>query len=272
MPLNPPRPFRRTALADSARLPGDRFVPLVMQGLLWAFRFQPGYPPEPIEPDDVSEALAGSDGWVWLHFSLTDKLARSFLESLSVLPEPARELLVGPDERLGLETAEGTLFGVLADFEHELDRVTADLGRLRFAATARLVVSGRRHPLRSVEDIHRKLGAGAEIVDRPGQLVEAIVDQFCDGVARLAADMANQLDDIEDSIVSGKVEAERAKLIPLRRTAVRLHRQLASLAAILRDWAERSEDDSALAPAIEAARMRRPPVIAASSGIIASIW
>ena len=227
-----------------------------MQGLLWAYRFRPGHAPEAIEPDGLSDGYSADEGWVWLHFSLTDKLARSFIGGLPVLPEPARSFLIGPDERLGLESTQVALFGVLADFERELDRTTTDLGRLRFAATARLLVSGRRHPLRSVEEIHRELGAGTGF-DHPGQLIEALVERFCDGVARLSATLTDQLDDIEDSIVSGQVEQERAKLIPLRRVAVRVHRQLASLTSIFREWAERAEDENALQLEIGAARLAR---------------
>jgi zinc transporter len=72
--------------------------------------------------------------------------------------------------------------------------------------------------------------------------MEAIFDRFSDAVARSTATMRDTLDSIEDHIVSDHVERERARLIPVRRTAVRFHRQLASLSAILRDWEEHEEE------------------------------
>src|SRR5262249_54307968 len=185
------------------------------------------------------------DGWLWLHFSLTDKLARTYISALAQLPEPARALLVGPDERLGIESSGDAIYGVLADFEREFDRVTADVGRFRFALADRLSAAGRRHPLHSVEEVHRALLAGPS-VQTPGALVDTITDRFCDEVARVASSLTQQLDEIEDSIVAGQVEEERVKLIPLRRTAVRLHRQMSSLTAVFRDWSQREDEDATL--------------------------
>lgn len=233
----------KAALTD-ARILGDRFTPVAIPGLVFAYRFREGYDPEPLDPAGVPAALAAEDGWLWLHFSLTDRLARSYLASLPQLPERARAVLVDGEERLGVDASDDAIYGVLSDFEHEIDRVSEDVGRLRFALTERLVVSGRRHPLHSVEEIRKAVEKGLP-VKGAGALIEAILDRFCDAVARLSASMSDQLDRIEDHVVSGLVESERAKLMPVRRTAVRLHRQLSSLAAVFRDWEEREEDDAA---------------------------
>jgi zinc transporter len=229
-------------LSQHARLPGDRFAPIAIPGLVWAYRFREGYSPEPLEPRDVAEALAAEDGWLWLHFSVTDKLARTYISGLAQIPEPARALLIASEERLGIDAVEDAVFGVFADFERDLDRATHDVGRFRFALTERLVISGRRHPLRCVEEIHQAVHSGFSI-QGAGGLIVAILDRFCDAVARLAASMTDDLDHIEDYIVSENVERERARLMPVRRTAVRLHRQPASLASIFRDWEEREEED-----------------------------
>lgn len=231
-----------TTMPDpDARLPGDRFAPVAIPGLMWAYRFREGYAPEPLDPREVSGALAAEDGWLWLHFSLTDKFARTYIAALGQIPERARALLLDSEERLGIDAAEDAVFGVFADFERDLDRATDEVGRLRFALTERLVVSGRRHPLRSVEEIHQAVHSGFAIKGAGG-LIEAILDRFCDAVARLAATMTDELDRIEDHIVADDVERERARLMPVRRTAVRLHRQLASLASMFRDWEEREDE------------------------------
>ncbi|MDQ0472979.1 transporter [Labrys wisconsinensis] len=236
-----------------ARLPGDRFAPVAIPGLVWAYRFREGYAAETLDMAEIPAALAAEDGWLWLHFSLTDKLARTYIAGLTQLPEPARTLLVAGEEQLGLDTAEEAIFGVFADFAHDMDGPTQDVGRLRFALTERLVVSGRRHPLRSVEDIRRAVDKGLAVRDASG-LIEAIIDRFCDAVARLAAEMTDELDRIEDHVVADLVASERARLAPVRRTSVRLHRQLASLANVFRDWEER-EEQATSALRIDAGRL-----------------
>ncbi len=61
--------------------------------------------------------------------------------------------------------------------------------------------------------------------------------------------------DLRDCTVAGA--SARAKLIPLRRTAVRLHRNLSSLTAVFRDWSEREEEKEGLPMKISPDRLAR---------------
>ena len=239
---------------QQSRLLGDRFAPVAIPGLISAYRFREGYPAEALELHEVAGALAAEDGWLWLHFALTDKLARTFIARLDKVPEPARAVLIAQEERLAIDASEEAVFGVVADFEHDLDRPSEAIGRLRFALTERLVISGRRHPLRSVEEVRQALHGGQTFAGASA-LIEAILDRFCDAVARSCAGMTDALDDIEDRVVSELVERERARLMPVRRLAVRLHRQLASLGAILRHWEERGQEDMKPSLRIASARL-----------------
>ena len=84
----------RKLATQQTRLLGDRYAPVAIPGLISAYRFREGYPAEELEPHEVTAALAAEDGWLWLHFALTDKLARTFIAGLDRLPEPARAVLV----------------------------------------------------------------------------------------------------------------------------------------------------------------------------------
>lgn len=239
---------------QQARLLGDRYAPVAIPGLISAYRFREGYSAEELEPQEVAAALEAEDGWLWLHFALTDKLARNFIADLDRLPEPARAALIDTEEQLSIDATEDAVFRIVADFEHEIDRSTEAVGRLRFALTERLVISGRRHPVRSVEEIRQALHEGRTFT-AAGALIEAIMDRLCDAVARACAGMADTLDQIEDRVVSDLVERERARLMPVRRLAVRLHRQLGSLAAILRHWEEREDEGAKPSLRIASARL-----------------
>ncbi|MBP0582107.1 transporter [Labrys sp. LIt4] len=235
-------------------LPGVNFVPAAIAGLIWAYRFREGYEPEPVDPRDVPAALAAEDGWLWLHFSLTDRLARDWLSSFEDLPEEVRALFLAKDEPLGLHTIDHVIFGVIADFHSELGGESDHLGRLRFALNERLVISGRRHPLRSVEEIHRAVQKGLNL-PAAGRLIETIIDRFCDSVARRVAGMTDELDTAEDRVVEDMAATERVRLIEVRRMTVRVHRQLSSLCHVLRDWEERSEEADKPALPIAAERL-----------------
>src|SRR5690242_16917259 len=224
----------RRPKAQQVNVLGDRFMPVAIPGLVAAYRIGPGLPPATLEPAEVAPALEAGGGWVWLHFALTDTLARAYIAKLEALPPEAREALLAAEDQLSIGRGDGVVFGNVADFERDLDADTEEVGRLRFAFTERLAVTGRRHPLRSLDELRQALHEGAGPAT-PGALIETVIDRFCDAVARTAARMSNELDRIEDHVVSDLVERERSRLTPVRRTAVRMHRQLASLAAILRE-------------------------------------
>src|SRR5262245_49764695 len=99
--------------ARQARLVGDRYAPVAIPGLVAAYRFREGYPAEALEPHELPAAMAAEDGWLWLHFALTDKLARDFIDRLEALPPQARQHLTAREDRLGLETVENALIGVI---------------------------------------------------------------------------------------------------------------------------------------------------------------
>ena len=234
--------------AQQARLPGVLYTPLAVSGLVCAYQFLPGSAPRVLEPAEVPLALASTDGWVWLHLSLTDRFARSWLSELPLLPEDARELFSAADEPLSLDVAEGVIHGVIADFQGELAEKTDIVGRVRFALGEHFVITGRRHPLQSVQDIRREIHRGLD-VPHPGALIELIADRFCDAVLRLNTRMTAELDQAEDHVVAEMVESERVRVVAVRRLALRLHRQLSALTDVFRDWAEIENEE--VSPALQ---------------------
>ncbi len=216
---------------------GTRPGPL--SGVVWAYRFRDGEAAEVVHERDVGDALEVEEGWLWLHLNLADARARSWIATTDILPAAAKAVFSQGEERLGLDVEDDAVFGVIADFERGLEPASEDVGRLRFALTERIVISARRHALRSVEETRQALEAGRSFA-HAGQLMDAIVDRFCDAVAGLVAEMTDDLDSIEDRVVSDVIENQRLRLVPIRRTAVRLHRQLSSLAAVMRDFDKRA--------------------------------
>lgn len=219
-------------------LDGDRSGAAEPPGLVWAFRFLGSGGAQRLAGPDVAAALASDEGWVWLHFSLTDSRAREWLSHLDRLPARARAVLVADDERSRLEVENDTTFGIFGDFRMEFDGGSADFGMLRFACHETLLVSARRQPLRSVETIRQAVSDGMTPASATN-LVEQLMEHFCDGAAAIATQLADDLDHVEDHVVSEGVADERRHLVPIRRRAVALHRQLASLAAILAPWGAR---------------------------------
>jgi zinc transporter len=203
-------------------------------GLSFAYRFHDGIA-ERIEPGNLRHALAEPGGWTWLHFSLTDDGARSWIAHDAAIPDRAKAILLSEDEHLLLEPIPGGVAGVFADLLRDAEGEKREIGRLRFALTDELVVSGRRSALGAIARTLEAIDAGKRFPDAMA-LLETIVSHFADSVAVIAGELADTLDLIEDHVIDDIPGDERQRLAPVRRTAVRLHRQLAALRGLFRRW------------------------------------
>lgn len=229
--------------AEHARLPGVVFTPLAVSGLICAYRFAPDAAPVPLEPGDVAGALAGDgQGWVWLHLNITDRFARNWLSELDVLPEEVHEMFAAADEPLNITLGDDIVHGVIADFQEDLNERTDTIGRLRFAVSPHLVITARRQSLQAIRALRRKVQRGLS-PEQPGQIVEMVADHFCDSCVRLNTRMIAELDQAEDHVVAEMVESERARVVGVRRLALRLHRQLSALSSVFANHAEEEDDE-----------------------------
>jgi zinc transporter len=201
-----------------------------LPGLISAFRSK---------ADGVAEELAvdrpiaeDADGWLWLHFNLADARACHFLRSASYLPLTARGLLVAADEHQQLHASDDCLYGVFPDLVCGLEGITEEIGFLHFAMTERLLISGRRRALSGIETTRTALRSGRK-TPTVAALLDTIVEHVVDAVDRFADDVARKLDRIEEKILAEDVSEGGQMLVRIRRTTVRLHRQLVILRSLI---------------------------------------
>ena len=219
-------------------------------GLVGAYRALPGGPALPLAPQDIAAALAGDEGWVWLHVDLVDQRTQNWLPGQCALPATARAILEGHDESLVLGHEMGMTHGVIADLQQqETERATTTVGRLHFALTERLLVTGRRHPVEAVNRVRRAFAEGF-CPASAYELFEAIVAAFCKNTAIRLKEAAALLDAVEDRIVTERLSDERRSLKEIRRLAVSLHRPVAGMVAL---FEEEDREDWALSESAHAA-------------------
>lgn len=197
-------------------------------GLVWAYGFDEEGHPRQLAGDGVAAALGEAGGWVWLHFNLADVRARAWIEDRSPLPESARELLLDADDHLCLVAEDDALMGVFADFRREFDHDTHDIARLKFALHRRFLVTGRRQALQSVDEMRRTLRRGMTF-ESGELLLEQLFDTFAAQVAAMTRELSAQLEILEDRVVDDAVDPDDLRVGPLRRTGLRLARQLGAL-------------------------------------------
>lgn len=195
------------------------------RGLVWAFHFG---------PDGLAAEAPVDGGWSWRNYSLTDARGRSSIETGEDLPRPARDGLLATPGTLHLDQDDDWFHGTIPDIHHKSYSEAEEIGHFRFAFHATALVSARRQPLQSVDDVRRLVELRKRPFKTPGALVETIIVHSLERMAAELVRIGHNLDSIEDSIVGDAWHRERERLTAARRQLVFIHRQVASVSGLFR--------------------------------------
>jgi zinc transporter len=201
----------------------------VVPGLVWAFKIRGDGCAEPLSVTAPIEVPL--DGWLWLHLNLGEPSSGPWLRSMG-LPAPALTMLVSRDRHQQLHVAAECAYGVLADLVRRFDGPSDDIGYLRFVMTDQLLISGRHNALTAVESAKTSIEHGGRRLSRVAALLELIIEKVVAGIESLADQLGNELDQIEDELATESERDVRQQLGRVRRTAVKMHRQLTGLRAL----------------------------------------
>jgi zinc transporter len=197
-------------------------------GIISAFRFDPEGEAHSLRADQVDDALTIQEGFVWIHLSRADIRCRHWVEQHAPLCEAVREILLSDEDHQRIEIYGREIVGVIPELHLEFDNPTEELTRLRFAMTDRLLVTMRRIPLRSVENVRRSISAGTRYT-APIELLDSIIDHFTDVIGRLAERIGDDLDIVEERIAHNPRGNESQIIARARSQSVRVHRQLSQM-------------------------------------------
>ena len=201
----------------------------VVPGLVWAFRIHDDGTADSLPVDQPVEAR--HDGWLWLHVDLADARVRPWLRGTE-LPGAAVATMLSRDEHQQVHAAPACIHGIFADLVRRIDGTSHDIGRLHFIMIERLLISGRRHALCAVESVRNAIEGGEHRLPHVAALLELIVEHVAEGMDRAADELETELDAIENYLARNSSDFDRHKLSSIRRTSVRLHRQLSGLRAV----------------------------------------
>lgn len=109
---------------------------------------------------------------------------------------------------------------------------TEGFGLLSIYIDRRWAISGRRHALRSADQLRRSLLRGLE-VDTPMAWFQELVLALADTAAKVVNGLNDEVDDAEDKILVGRVHAQATVLGRIRRILARLRRQVVANRAAL---------------------------------------
>src|SRR5262245_55009735 len=120
-------------------------------GLVWVYRFSEDGSSMSVPCEDVDQALAAPDGWIWIHVGLADARARTWIAQHAPVSDMARKVLSDADEHIRLDIFGREIAGVMPDLQQRFTEPSEELVRLRFVMTERMLITARRSPAHSVE-------------------------------------------------------------------------------------------------------------------------
>ncbi len=198
-------------------------------GLICGFAFEPDSAGRALTLDEARAWLAGTasrPGFLWLHFNLSNVAADRWLREHLVLPPEFFEALQQGSRSTRIEDASDTLIAVVNDVAFEFSFDPSEIATLWACVTERVVVSARRHPLRSIDRLRQDVLGGAKFASSVALLNHLMRDQG-DVLVRIVREATAQVDGIEDTLLGGRLHSKRGSLSQLRRVLVRLQRLLA---------------------------------------------
>jgi zinc transporter len=164
----------------------------VLPGLVFAFRIESDGRARELPRDESPDVEADDGGWLWLHFNLADNRACQRIAAWTEMPAAARSLLIAPQDHQQLHATADCIFGVFSDLVRDFEGAGERNGYLNFAMTERLVITGRRQPLQSVDALRAALAAGRR-TPNAAALIEALIEQATVGIDRLLEELAREL-------------------------------------------------------------------------------
>jgi len=172
--------------------------------------------------------------WTWRSYQISDLRARREIAAETALPGTVREAFLGASQGCHIDLEDDWLYGDLPDLRHDYSVEARGLGHFRFALNDRMLIGARKQPLESVDNVRKAVENGSRKFRSPAELIEAVIGQSFDGMAKELGGLGDSLDGIEDRIVSDAWHNERQQLVDARRHLVVIHRQMATLTNLFR--------------------------------------
>jgi zinc transporter len=170
---------------------------------------------------------------IWVHLNLNDARARRWVHDRAGLPAEAHEQMMSAETRVHVEVLGDGFVAVLADLEHDFHGRAAGFHHLRLYLDGRRLITGRRHPLKSVDEVRRGLQLGTITVTTPLALFERLIESLAQTLTEAVSKLGDEVDDAEELVLSGHVQHQGTALGKIRRSLAQMRRQLSANRAAL---------------------------------------
>src|SRR3984957_4822552 len=196
-------------------------LPDLGPGVAWAFEFDETGRGRPMGGGSSIDLMHGRR-FVWVHLILGNVRTREWIGAQGALPPGAREVFLSKDRPPSLHWGGEALWGTLHDVRHE-DQAGMEATDLRFALWPQFLLTARHHAARSAMAVKDQAEKGVTFEDSAA-LFESMLIAAADSIGEAAPQIAAELDQIEDRVLSDSLSDESAALLRLRRGISRQER------------------------------------------------
>ena len=158
----------------------------------------------------------------WVHLDYGNPEAARWLLQTPLLNDAARESLLGQSNRPKLVRMGETVLLILRGINHNKDHRPEEMVALRIFIAPDLIISSRRRPLLSEQDMFNQLtqGGGA---DTPADWLVEVCDALTDRAGEFVEELHDQILELEEIVLmrelpaTGRLARIRKQLIMIRR-------------------------------------------------------
>ncbi|MDR3507337.1 MAG: CorA family divalent cation transporter [Caulobacteraceae bacterium] len=205
--------------------------PILRPGLIWGFDFVDGRP-RPVDDIGLLRPDERPAGFRWLHFNLADQRTVHWLSQAGLFVPRIAETLLSPDDVQGAVIEGGEMALVLHDIELEFWESDPTIGVLRLAVGPSMLITARRHPLRSAEIIKSRIISGAPVGD-PAAALELIFQSMTEAFRSVIAELDDKVQSAEDDLLTDRNAPDARAFITMRSLMARLHRLFNGMRSVL---------------------------------------
>src|SRR5437870_2677217 len=200
-------------------------------GLLWGFHFVPNQPARSITSEEAVNFLTAPgpvvpDEFLWLHFSLSNEASEPWLRRYLTLPDTFYESLHSDLDYTHLEQDADSLVARIHDVLLDFTFAAPAVATTSLCIKRRVLVSARRRPLRSVDQLRAAVEAG-QVFRSPNELLSHLLREQASALVEIVRKFKKRVDPMEDQLLAKRISVSRKELGSLRRMLVRLQRLLA---------------------------------------------
>ncbi|MFN3672962.1 MAG: CorA family divalent cation transporter [Bosea sp. (in: a-proteobacteria)] len=205
-------------------------------GIVWAYRFDGEGLPALIDRAEVP-AFEPGEAFVWIHLDLVHSRAKAWISEQLWLPAEAEETFLALETHQRLDHSANLVWGVTHDLVRDVGANSDKVGALHWIIGERFLLTGRREALQSIRLTAAALDRGEEAAS-PVALFEQIVEYIIDDITHAVVRLMEETDGAEDHLLDDRFHEAPPRIGAVRRTAVRIHRQLSGLHVLFRRLAD----------------------------------